>query len=265
MRDSTNAKSSPQGTGSFARSNPGRAAGFNGGQDDSSSLPTLGQVAMVLSGAALVAFAVKQGRWKTLGAAALAGAPLAYRGATGRWPVPESVAQKASDAMASAPVETAVTIDKPRAELYAFWRRLENLPRIMRNLEQVSDLGGGRSRWVGRSPLGLKVEWDAEILEEREGKLLSWRSLPGSQVDNAGTVFFDDAPTGRGTVVRVSLEFRGTGIGQAVGKALSSVTEQQVREDLRRFKQLMEAGEIPTTDGQAHGERSLLGHVHNPI
>jgi len=87
----------------------------------------------------------------------------------------------------------------------------------MKNLDQVTDLGGGRSHWVGRSPLGLKVEWDAEILEEREGQLLSWRSLPGSEVDNAGTVFFDEAPGGRGTVVRVSLEFRGTGIGQAVG------------------------------------------------
>ena len=101
----------------------------------------------------------------------------------------------------------------------------------MKNLDTVSDLGGGRSHWVGKSPLGFKVEWDAEIVEEREGQLLSWRSLPGLPVHNAGTVFFEDAPGGRGTTVRVSLEFRGAGIGQAVGKALSSVTEQQVHED----------------------------------
>ncbi|HEY4562265.1 MAG TPA: SRPBCC family protein, partial [Thermoanaerobaculia bacterium] len=135
---------------------------------------------------------------------------------------------------------------------------------FMKNLDQVVDLGDGRSHWVGKSPLGLKVEWDAEIVDEQEGRRIAWRSLPGSQVHNAGTVWFDDSSNGRGTVVRVSMEIGG-GIGQMVGKALGGVTEQQVREDLRRFKELMETGEIATTDGQPHGNRSLLGHIHNPI
>jgi uncharacterized membrane protein len=255
VRDAASS-SFPQGTGSFPHS--------TAGQKDPGVMYRVGQAAMVVSGAALVALAARQGRWKTIGAAALAGAPFIYRGATGHWPVPQSVAQKASDALASAPVEAAVTIDKPRAELYAFWRRLENLPRFMKNLDEVVDLGGGRSHWVGKSPLGFRAEWDAEIVDEREGRLLSWRSLPGSQIHNAGTVFFDEPSNGRGTVVRVSMELDG-GIGQVVGKALGGATQQQVKEDLKRFRELLETGEVATTDGQSHGTRSLIGRVHNPI
>jgi len=232
--------------------------------EDTSMMYRVGQAAMVLSSAALVALAARQGRWRTLGAAALAGAPLVYRGATGHWPVPQSVAQKASDALTSPPIEAAITIDKPAAELYAFWRRLENLPRIMKNLDQVTDLGNGRSHWVGKSALGFKAEWDAETVDEQEGKRLSWSSLPGSQVHNAGTVWFDESPNGRGTVVRVSMELGG-GLGHLAAKTFHGTTLQQVKEDLKRFKALMETGETATTDGQPHGNRSLLGHIHNPI
>src|SRR4051812_14241383 len=169
--------------------------------EEPSLMTQVGQAAMVFTGAALVALAAKERSWRTLGIAA-ASAPLLYRGTTGRWPVPRKIAQSASDAVAPVPIETAVTIGKPADELYRFWRQLENLPRFMKNLESVTELGGRRSHWVGKSPLGFKLEWDAEILEEREGKLLSWRSLPGSDVQNAGTVFFDAATGGRGTVVR---------------------------------------------------------------
>jgi uncharacterized membrane protein len=223
--------------------------------DDAGLKTRLGQAAMIAGGAALVALAARQRSWRTLGAA-VAGAPLIFRGATGRWPVPRALARRASEAVASAPVEAAVTIDRPRAELYAFWRRLENLPRFMRYLEEVVDLGDNLSHWTGKSPLGFRVDWDAEIVEEREDQLLSWRSLPGSQIHNTGMVLFEDSPAGRGTVVRVSMELAAAnGFGQAFGKLLAPVTEQQVREDLRRFKQLMEAGEIPTTEGQPAGAR----------
>jgi uncharacterized membrane protein len=260
VQDAVTSSSSRQGTGSFDRS----TTGLDAEHEDSSMMYRVGQAAMVLSGAALVALAARQGRWKTLGAAALAGAPLVYRGATGHWPVPQSVAQKAAEAMTSPPIETAVTIGKPRAALYEYWRRLENLPRFMKNLERVVDLGNGRSHWVGKSALGFKAQWDAEIVDEREGRLLSWRSLPGSQVHNAGTVYFDDSSNGRGTVVRVSMELGGA-FGQVAGKTFGGVTQQQVTEDLKRFRELMETGEIATTDGQPHGTRSLLGHLHNPI
>lgn len=223
----------------------------------------LGQALMVVSGAALVALAARDRSWRSLGVAA-AGAPLLYRGATGQWPVPRAVAQRAAEAVASAPVETSITIGQPRQEVYQFWRQLENLPLFMRNLESVTDLGDGRSRWVAKAPLGLKAEWDAEIVEEIEGQMLSWCSLPGSQVETAGTVLFEDATGGRGTVVRVSLDYRVSGIGQAVGKLLSPLTKQEVHMDLRRLKELLETGEIPTTEGQPAGSRPAI-NIHSPF
>jgi uncharacterized membrane protein len=164
------------------------------------------------------------------------------------------------------PVEASMTIGRPSSEVYAFWRRLENLSQFMEHVESVTEGDGRRSHWVAKSPLGMRVEWDAEIVEEQEGKLLSWRSLPGSEVHNAGTVFFEDAPAGRGTVLRVNLELSlASGLGQAIGKVLKPLTKQQVREDLRRLKGLLETGEIPTIDGQTHGTRSLIGRIHNPL
>jgi uncharacterized membrane protein len=167
VRDEATSLPVPQRSGAQQRA----AANFDTSPDNSGAFVRIGQAAMLLSGAALLAAAAQKGRsWKSAGAVALAGAPLLYRGATGRWPVPRAVSQAASEAAATAPIETALTVDKPGAELYAYWRRLENLPRFMKNLDTVSDLGGGRSHWVGKSPLGFNVEWDAEIVEEREGR-----------------------------------------------------------------------------------------------
>ena len=243
MRDASASSSYQQGTGSF-RQPPLSDKTAN---DDPGMMHRVGQAAMIISGVALVA--------------------LAARKATGRRLLPESVTQRASDAIAAAPVEAALTIGKPRAELYSFWRRFEDLPQFMKHLDEVNDLGDGRSHWVGRSPLGFSVEWDAEIVEERQDQLISWRSLPGSQIRNAGTVFFEDDANGRGTVVRVTMELASANpVGQALGKVFASITERQVLEDLRRFKQLMETGEIPTTEGQSHGVRSLIGRtVHSPF
>jgi uncharacterized membrane protein len=244
VRDDAASSSYQQGTGSFRQSPP--SYDLESG-DDTGLMYRVGQAAMIVSGVALVA--------------------LAARKATGHRLLPESVTQRASDAIAAAPVEAALTIGKPRAELYTFWRRFENLPQFMKHLDEVNDLGDGRSHWVGKSPLGFSVEWDAEIVEERQDQLISWRSLPGSQIHNAGTVFFEDDANGRGTIVRVTLELGSANpVGQAVGKVFAPVTERQVLEDLRRFKQLMEIGEIPTTEGQSHGARSLVGRtVHSPF
>lgn len=262
MREEVSTRSLRQSTGSYEPD----PEGYLANEEPASFMTHIGQAAMIVSGAALVALAARKRSWSTLGLAA-ASAPIIYRGATGNWPVPERIAQRASDAVAAVPIETAVTVGRPADELYRFWRQLENLPRFMKNLESVIETGNRRSHWVGKSAMGLKLEWDAEIIEEREGALLSWRSLPGADVHNAGTVFFDQATGGRGTVVRVSLDYQVPGhfLGQAVGKMLSGVTEQQVREDLKRFKELMETGEIATTDGQPHGTRSLIGRIHNPI
>jgi uncharacterized membrane protein len=163
-------------------------------------------------------------------------------------------------------IEANLTVGRPAQELYSFWRRFENLPRFMRHLESVTETGNGRSHWIAKTPVGSRVEWDAELVDEREGRLLSWRSVPGSQVHNAGSVLFEPAQGGRGTLVRVSFDLAppGGAAGRLAAKALGPITRQQVHEDLRRFKNLMEAGEIPTTDGQPEGRRPLV-NPRNPL
>jgi uncharacterized membrane protein len=226
---------------------------------------TEARLAALVGGAALITLAARDRSWRGIGLA-LAGAPLVWRGATGDWPIHRTAAEPSAETETlPAPIEASVTIAKPHQELFQFWRRLENLPQFMRHLESVRELGDGRSHWTAKSPVGVHVEWDAEIVEEREGRSLSWRSLPGSRVHNAGTVTFEDAPGGRGTIVRVEMEAHpGNALGRAVGRVLAPVTSRQVHEDLRRFKSLMEAGEIPTTDGQPAGHRSAI-NPRNPF
>jgi uncharacterized membrane protein len=234
-------------------------------EEGSSSRRNEERLAAVVGGAALVALAARDRSWRSI-SLAIAGAPLVWRGATGTWPtVPRAVSDRLPEQLPPS-IEVTLTVLRPRQEVYAFWRRLENLPRFMRHLESVTETGDGRSHWVGKSPVGAKVEWDAEIIEEREGQILSWKSLPGSQIDNAGSVFFEDATGGRGTVVRVHLDVDppGGGIGRALGRMLSPITKQQVQEDLRRFKNLIEAGEIPTIVGQSAGKRPAI-NPHNPF
>lgn len=226
---------------------------------------TEARLASLVGGAALLTLAARDRSWRSVGLA-LAGAPLVWRGATGSWPVRRTLAEPSElEEAAPAPIQTSATISRPRQEVWEFWRRLENLPRFMRHIESVEEHGNGRSHWVAKSPVGLHVDWEAEIVGESEGRYLSWRSLPGSRVHNAGTVSFEDAPAGRGTIVRVEIEaLPGNVLGRAVGRVFSPMTEQQVHEDLRRFKSILEAGEIPTTEGQSAGRRSAI-NIHNPL
>ena len=152
------------------------------------------------------------------------------------------------------PVEQSVTIHRMADELYRFWRNFQNLPRFRVHLESVTE-DGRISRWVARGPAGQSVTWDAEIVDDQPGRLIAWRSLPGSDVDNMGQVRFEPAPRGRGAVVRVHVQYSPPGgrLGAAVAKLYGEEPNQQVREDLRRFKQLIETGEIPTTEGQPRG------------
>ena len=152
-------------------------------------------------------------------------------------------------------VRRAVTVNKPRAEVYDFWRRLEQLPRFMTHLESVAERGDGVSHWVAKAPAGGTVEWDAEIVEEREGELIAWRSRERAAGRQGGTVRFVDGPAGRGTEVHVALTYDppAGAVWAAVAKVFGEEPDQQVREDLRRFKRLLETGEIATTDGQPSG------------
>jgi uncharacterized membrane protein len=144
----------------------------------------------------------------------------------------------------------AITVARPVQEVYAFWRDFENLPRFMRHLESVTVTGGRRSHWKAKAPAGKSVEWDAETTEDRENELISWRSLEGSDVYNAGTVRFAAAPGGRGTEVRVDMEYDPPfgKLGSKVAMLFREEPGQQVQDDLRHFKQVMEVGEIVVSD-----------------
>jgi uncharacterized membrane protein len=130
------------------------------------------------------------------------------------------------------------------ADLYAVWRNLENLPRFMGHLERVTVLDNTRSHWVAVSPIGVNIEWNAEIINDVPDALIAWRSLGGASVDNAGSVRFVPAPEGRGTEVKLVLDYIAPAgkLGAAVARWLNFSTSSYVREDLKRFKQIIEAG-----------------------
>lgn len=147
-------------------------------------------------------------------------------------------------------VEQVVTINRTIDDVFAFWRDFANFPRFMRHVEQIDVIDSRRSRWRVKAPAGMTVEWDAEILAARPNEWISWRSLPGSNVMNSGSVRFAPAPGARGTEVRVQLEYvpPAGSVGRGIAWLFGEEPEQQVREDLRRFKQLMETGTIPISD-----------------
>jgi uncharacterized membrane protein len=154
-------------------------------------------------------------------------------------------------------VDKSITITRPPHEVFAFWRDLSNLPRFMKNVESVTDLGEGRSHWVVRGPTGRRIEWDAVINNEEEGRMIAWRTIGCSTVQHAGSVWFREAPAGRGTEVKVELQYNPPAgmIGAAVAQLWGKDPDRQIQEDLRRLKQTLEAGEVPTTAGQPRGRQ----------
>ncbi|GGK29008.1 cyclase [Deinococcus malanensis] len=170
------------------------------------------------------------------------GGYLAYRAATGQDPV-MAAAGLSGNATAAKPifVEHSVVIDRPAQLVYAYWRKLENLPQIMSHLESVTVLDEKRSRWVAKAPLGTHVEWEAEIVNDKPGERIGWHSLPGATVDNAGSVQFESLPGG-GTRVHVALSYRppAGALGAAVAKLFGEEPSQQIAEDLQNFKATFE-------------------------
>jgi uncharacterized membrane protein len=153
-----------------------------------------------------------------------------------------------------------ITINRSARELYQFWRNAENLQQIMPTLRSVKATGEKTSHWVDKGPGNVDVEWDSEIIEDNPADRISWRSLPGTKFPNSGSVRFEELPGDRGTVVRLKMicEAPAAGIGAKIAKVLGRAPQQQTMEFLRRFKQLMETGEIPTTQGQPAGRKSSL-------
>jgi uncharacterized membrane protein len=217
-----------------------------------------------VAGGSLLFYGLSRGSLRGL-ALAVAGGGLVYRGATGHCDVYEALDINRADRRRDTRrvlagkrginVQRSVTINRPPEEVYAFWRDLENLPRFMKHLCAVRHLGGRRSHWVAAAPGGTEVHWDAEIINEIENKVIGWRSLPGADVASAGSVHVDPEPAGRGTRLTVTLQYSPPGgrIGAVVARTFGEEPSQQIAEDLARLKQLLETGEIPTTDGQPSG------------
>ncbi|GAB3532271.1 SRPBCC family protein [Pontibacter brevis] len=219
---------------------------------------TAERVASVMVGALMAYYGLRKPNLGGLIMAAAGGA-LLYRGSTGYCPMNAMAGRDTSTGKdISIEITRSLTINRPRSEVYQFWRQFENLPQFMQHLQDVRQLGPKRSHWVARIPKGVgTVEWEADIVQEETGSMIAWRSLPGSDVDNAGEVRFMDAPADRGTVVQSTISYRppAGAVGGSLTKLLNPAFEQMVSNDLRRFKQLMETGEVITVEGQPAGER----------
>jgi uncharacterized membrane protein len=152
-------------------------------------------------------------------------------------------------------IKKSVTVGRPIDEVYRYWRDFANFPTFMQHLEKVEVKDAKHSHWVARGPMGRTVEWDAEIFNEKPDELIAWRSLDGSQIDHAGTVRFRKAPADRGTEVHVELNYEPPGgrLGAAIAWLFGEEPRVQMEDDLLRFKQMLEAGEIATVDGQPKG------------
>jgi uncharacterized membrane protein len=162
--------------------------------------------------------------------------------------------------------KTAITINRPVEEVYRFWRDLTNLPSFMHHLASVEVTGSGRSHWTANAPAGRAVDWDAEIVEDKPNQRLAWRSLDGSQVTNSGWVSFTPAPGDGGTEVRVELSYDppGGALGKVVAKLFGEEPQQQVTDDLRRLKQVLETGEVVRSEGSPEGTRTLRQVTQRP-
>ena len=152
-------------------------------------------------------------------------------------------------------VTKGVTICRPREAVYEFWREFGNLPRFMTHVHSVTSTGDQRSHWVVSAPGGQTVEWDADILEDRAPELIAWRTLEGSDILHEGSVRFDEAPADRGTEVYVDLLYKAPAgrAGAALAKLFGEEPTQQILDDLRRLKQVMETGEVVRSDGSPEG------------
>ncbi len=214
-----------------------------------------------IAGAALAAYGLKRGD-RAGGWLTVAGGGLLARAAAGYcpvyamlgrnegmdWPPSTTTAtRRALSGRRGIRVHTGVTIDRPLHDVYAFWRNLENLPRFMAHLESVRVIDDRRSHWMARGPAGVNIQWDAEIIHEEPDKVIGWRSIADADVVNAGSVNFDEAPGNRGTEVRVSLQYQPPAgkIGAVIAALFGEEPSQQVRDDLRRLKELLETGEVP--------------------
>jgi uncharacterized membrane protein len=251
-------------------------------KDDASATHNVARperIGSVALGAALITYGARR-RGPAGVIAALVGGAFVHRGATGNCMVYRAmgVSTGSADVLLAPPgrdvagraatvnarkaikVERAVTIEASRAELYAFWRNFANLPRFMEHLLEVRVESPQRSHWIAKAPAGTHVEWDAEIVNDVPDSLISWKTVGDAEVPNAGSVHFSDAPGGRGTIVKVEVDYEPPAgkLGALVARLFGENPDRQIREDLRKFKQLMETGEI-TTSARRRADSAYVG------
>ncbi len=150
-----------------------------------------------------------------------------------------------------------MAVNKTPEECYQFWRNFENLPRFMEHVESVTALGDGRSHWVVKAPAGTTVEWDAELTQDSPSRI-AWQSLPGADIENSGSVEFLKATAGHGTIVKATIDYAPPGgkLGSVIAKLFGEEPSVQAKMDLRRFKAVLETGEVPTIEGQSSGREA---------
>lgn len=225
------------------------------------------RIASSVAGGAMIAYGIKHGGYLGI-VLSLFGGGLLLRGATGHCNVYKAFDLNTADEKDSdSPygkgragkihVTKSVTINKSQQELYGFWRDFENLPHFMSHLESVKKIDNKRSHWKAKAPIGSSVEWEAEITSDVENERIGWKSMEGADVPNSGVVEF--LPTSnRGTQVRVTLSYEPPAgkIGMLIAKLFGEEPGQQIGDDLRHFKQLMESGTIMTVEGQTSGRKA---------
>lgn len=205
-----------------------------------------------VGGTGMVIYGLKTRGLLGLALGAIGGA-LIYRGVSGHCPGYSAMGiNPAADDHSRASLDHGIKIEESifvaadPVTLFQYWRELSNLPRVMRHLKSVSEMGDKRSHWVARGPMDTDVEWDAEIINEHENELIAWRSLPGSTVANAGSVRFTKDQTGAGTTIKVSLLYHPPAgrLGNWISSMLGEDPSEQIARDLRRFKLMAEAGSL---------------------
>jgi uncharacterized membrane protein len=214
------------------------------------------------AGAIVTLLGIRRRDWKGLLISA-AGGGLILRGATGRCAASRALgidtARDEGKSRGKSEIHVAETflVNKTPEELYGYWRQFENLPAIMTHLKSVERIDDRRSRWIAKAPslVGGEIEWEAETIVDEPNSRMEWRSLPGCLVEHRGSVRFNRAPGDRGTAIRVTLDYAPPAgqLGRWAAKLIGEEPEQQIREDLRNFKRVMETGEIPAIAGQPRG------------
>lgn len=193
-----------------------------------------------------------------------AGGYLITRGLTGHCELYTQMGKNSTEPV-NVNIRSSFTVNKPRQEVYDFWRKLDNLPKFMNHLQSVEVIDSKRSHWVLKLPIDIaKVSWDAEIVNDEPGYAIGWSSLPGSTIDNAGKVRFKDAEGGEGTIIDVVISYTppAGGVGTTLGHVLNPLFKKMVDDDVRNFKQYMD---VESTENTLADTKADLPHAHNNV